>query len=175
MTDKKLHDLTLGPDSEKAFDAMRQKFGVKAVEHMNPSTPDGRIERVKCEEAAYFPQPASFWTEISTMAYRMLAKDAHDYIRCWKYKGLMVMASAAKYDGQEWLHISFSRRNRIPDYDDIQLVKNNFIGEDRKAIMVWPEKSHYVNQHKYCLHLWQSEVNPLPEFDIYIPGLGQSI
>ena len=175
MNEKDLCALTLSPESEQVFEKMRRDMGIKTVEKMNPSSPDGRIERVKISDAAFFPDPPSFWNRCSPAVYRLLAKDADDYIRVWIYKGLRVMCSPARYDGVEWLHISFSRPNRMPDYDDIQLVKNNFIGDDRKAIMVFPEKDHYVNIHKYCLHLWQSEDNPLPDFDEFVPGLGPSI
>jgi len=160
------------PDSIKneAIETMRKQFGIKE-RPMNPDSPDGRVCRVKIKDAKFFPNPPSFWKKSITLLYKMLSDDCDDYMDSWTYKGLRVVASVATYDGQEWLHVSFSRPNRIPDYNDIQLVKNNFIGEDRKAIMVWPEKEHYVNQHPYCLHLWQSEVNPLPVFDVEMNGI----
>jgi len=74
-----------------------------------------------------------------------------------------------------WLHISFSRQNRIPSYEELQLVKENFIGSDKKAIMVLPGREHYVNQHRYCLHLWYSKDNPIPDFDVMVPGIGRCI
>ena len=38
------------------------------------------------------------------------------------------------------------------------------IGNDKKAIMVFPEEENYVNIHPNCLHLWYSAENPIPEF-----------
>ena len=81
--------------------------------------------------------------------------------------GLVIISSIAKEaDGRQWLHVSFSRKNRMPEYKDIQTVKRDFIGEEYKAIMVFPEKKHYVNMHKYCLHLFScvSHDSPIPEF-----------
>ena len=52
----------------------------------------------------------------------------------------------------------------MPTYADLQLVKSEFIGNDKKAIMVFPEEENYVNIHPNCLHLWYSAENPIPEF-----------
>ena len=61
MKDKDLCALTLSPESEQVFEKMRRDMGIKTVEKMNPSSPDGRIERVKISDAAFFPDPPSFW------------------------------------------------------------------------------------------------------------------
>jgi len=68
-------------------------------------------------------------------------------------------------DGKLWRHVSFSRPNRMPSYDDMMRVKLDFIGENCKAIMVLPAKSEHVNIHDYCLHLY-APINhdPLPDF-----------
>ena len=58
----------------------------------------------------------------------------------------------------------------MPTYDDISLVKKVFIGEDKKAIMIFPEKKYHVNIHSFCLHLWHClDGDGLPEFS---HGLG---
>ncbi len=68
-------------------------------------------------------------------------------------------------DNKYWLHVSFSRKNRIPDYDDIIRIKKHFIGENKKAIMIFPEKENHVNLHPYCLHLWSClETDNIPDF-----------
>lgn len=80
--------------------------------------------------------------------------------------GLIVIQSAAvESDGNVWLHTSFSRKRRMPSYDDMAMVKRLFIGDDRKAIMVFPDKAHHVNIHKFCLHFFTPVYHePLPEF-----------
>lgn len=162
------------PQAQKAINDMRKDLNMKGGD-MNPENLFYGLERVKCSEAEFFPSPPSIWKESAPLLYTLLADDWRDYMRCWTFKGIRVLASAIKYQGWEWLHVSFSRQNRIPDYFETQLVRANFIGEDKKSIMVFPSKDHYVNQHKNCLHLWYSKDNPIPDFDIYIPGLGQSV
>jgi hypothetical protein len=69
--------------------------------------------------------------------------------------GLYVMVSGrTEQDGRRWLHVSYSRRDKIPDYRDTTLVKETFIGKDRYAYAVYPTAKDHVNIARYCLHLW---------------------
>ena len=62
-----------------------------------------------------------------------------EYASAYHYNGLNVIVSAEiKSDGLEWLHVSFSRTSRIPDYKDIQMVKRDFIGNDKKQSWCFP-------------------------------------
>jgi len=65
--------------------------------------------------------------------------------------------------GRSWLHVSFSRSDRMPTYDDLQLVREHFIGTDRLCLQVFPREEHYVNLHPHCLHLWCPEFELLPD------------
>ena len=115
---------------------------------------------LKIEEAAFFPRPSAIFKE-----RKEWVEITQGTSRAWMFNGLLVLATAAiMQDGREWLHVSFSRKSRIPSYDDLQLVKREFIGNDKKAIMVFPEQENYVNIHPNCLHLWYSAENPIPEF-----------
>lgn len=80
--------------------------------------------------------------------------------------GLKVIQSIAyEQDLKRWIHTSYSRRSRMPTYKDTQFIKKWFIGEDKKAIMVFPKKIEHVNIHEFCLHLWTClEADPLPDF-----------
>ena len=129
------------------------------------------VEDIKIADAAYFPKPQAIYKELPMYAFaQVMGPKAADYMRAWEHNGLMIIASVGKYeDGLEWLHVSVSRKSRIPSYEDITRVKRDFIGEDRKAITVLPEKKYHVNLHENCLHLFYSEDNPLPEFSA---GLG---
>jgi hypothetical protein len=93
-------------------------------------------------------------------------KEAADGYAYQTLNGLIVIQSlSVEGDGNMWLHTSFSRKSRMPSYDDMAMVKRLFIGDDKKAIMVFPEKKHYVNIHKYCLHFFTPVYHdPLPEF-----------
>lgn len=156
----------------EAMQKMREQFGTS---ENTLKTSDGNIERIKISEAEFFPEVPNYWKETKVNIYNLLAPDASDYIRSYNFNGLYVIVSPTKYNGEEWLHVSFSRKSRIPDYKDIQLVRKDFIGTDKKSIMVFPSEEHYVNIAKYCLHLWYSKTNPIPDFDVEIAGLGRSI
>ena len=48
---------------------------------------------------------------------------------------------------------------------DLKEVKRVFVGEDKKAIMVFPPESEHVNIHPNCLHLYAPlGEDPLPDF-----------
>jgi hypothetical protein len=81
---------------------------------------------------------------------------------------LAVICSAREEaDGKRWMHVSCSRPSRMPDWEDLRLVKDTFIGRDRKAIQVLPAQSEYVNLHPYCLHLWSCmDGDTLPDFRV---------
>lgn len=115
------------------------------------------MKDLKISETKFFPKPNAIFKEVKNFS--------NDYWKGWGFNGLLVVASAAiMQDGKEWLHISFSRKSKMPTYADLQLVKREFIGNDKKAIMVFPEEKNYVNIHPNCLHLWYSAENPIPEF-----------
>lgn len=61
-------------------------------------------------------------------------------------------------DGKEpgrWLHLSVSRRSRLPSWDDLKACRNIFFGPEVEVIQVLAPESEWVNVHNWCLHLWQ--------------------
>lgn len=80
--------------------------------------------------------------------------------------GLLAMVSASReLDDQDWLHVSISRMDRLPDYADLKCAKEGIIGAERKAIQVFAAASEHINDHEHCLHLWSPLGNdPLPDF-----------
>ena len=118
------------------------------------------LEDVKIKDAFYFPNPGT--------QYKRLPEPfpgSKEYAGAWELNGLRVIASVGRYDGVQWLHVSFSRKSRLPSYLEMQMVKRDFIGDDKKAIFVLPKKENYVNIDKHCLHLWVCENDILPDFD----------
>lgn len=121
------------------------------------------MKDIKIKDAAYFPKPQAMYKALPVE--KALGKDAAEYMAAWVFNGLQIIASAGEYDdGREWLHISVSRKSRIPSYEEMARVKRDFIGDDKKAVFVLPEKKNHVNIHENCLHLFYSAENPLPEF-----------
>lgn len=104
---------------------------------------------------------------VSNPAYRMIKEGADGYA----YRGLdglvVIQSTAIESDGNVWLHTSFSRKGRMPTYDDMARVKRIFIGDSQKALMVLPDKAHHVNIHPFCLHFFTPLYHdPLPEFSL---------
>jgi len=86
----------------------------------------------------------------------------------WRRKdGLQVFRTVDDVydDGKVWMHVSLSYPNRLPTYEDMVVVKREFIGDDRVAYQVFPDKEKHINHHPYCLHLWCCLEGPiLPDF-----------
>lgn len=101
-------------------------------------------------------------SQVDSLLVKMVkeAEDGYAY-RC--INGLLVIQSWEMHDGKEWMHTSFSRKSRMPDYHDMKWVKDNFIGTDERAIMILPEESKHVNIHPYCLHFFTGD-DGLPDF-----------
>jgi hypothetical protein len=59
--------------------------------------------------------------------------------------------------GMGWEHISVSipSEKRCPTWDEMCYVKNMFFNPDECVVQFHPAESQYVNNHKYCLHLWK--------------------
>jgi len=74
---------------------------------------------------------------------------------------LFVIAS----DGLGWEHVSVSRRDRCPTWEEMCQIKDIFWDEEDCVVQFHPPRSEYVNIHPNCLHLWrQAEVEfPMPD------------
>ena len=57
--------------------------------------------------------------------------------------------------GHGWEHVSVSRRDRCPTWDEMCQIKAMFWDEDDCVIQYHPPRSEYVNNHPNCLHLWR--------------------
>ena len=64
--------------------------------------------------------------------------------------GLRVIVTTDEFDDcREWMHVSISRKDRIPTYDDLKFVKNTF-AENRFAYQVFPPLDQNINIHDFC-------------------------
>lgn len=64
---------------------------------------------------------------------------------------LRVIAS----NGMGWEHVSVSRRDRCPTWEEMCQVKALFWGDDDCVVQYHPPRSQYVNNHQNCLHMWR--------------------
>jgi len=58
-------------------------------------------------------------------------------------------------EGLGWEHVSVSRRDRCPTWEEMCQVKDIFWGPEDTVVQYHPPRSHYVNVHPNCLHLWR--------------------
>lgn len=54
------------------------------------------------------------------------------------------------------LHISISRQDRYPSWDEIVEAKLVFFGDMKDTMMVIPKRSDYVNISNNCFHIWET-------------------
>ena len=71
---------------------------------------------------------------------------------------LRVIAST----GEGWDHVSVSRRDRCPSWEEMEFVKRMFFKEDETAMQLHVPPSRHVNNHPYTLHLWRPQSAEIP-------------
>ena len=121
------------------------------------------MKDIKIKDAAYFPRPQAIYKALPIA--RTMGEAAAEYMAGWAFNGLIILASAGEYDdGKGWLHVKKKKKSRLPTYEELTRIKRDFIGDDKKAVFVLPEKEKHVNIHNFCLHLFYSAENPLPDF-----------
>jgi hypothetical protein len=80
-----------------------------------------------------------------------------------------IIVTDAEFDGQEWRHASISRSDKMPTYDDLQLLHQTAFRNDAgagPAYQCFVPPADHVNIHPRCLHLWGrvDGVGALPDF-----------
>lgn len=75
-----------------------------------------------------------------------------------KINSMTVLISLDRINPDEFntLHVSVSRKNKLPTWDDLKKVKHDFIGAEGEAFQCFPKNSEFVNMHSYCMHLWST-------------------
>lgn len=74
-------------------------------------------------------------------------------------------------DGLGWEHVSVSRQDRCPTWEEMCQVKALFWGDEDCVVQYHPPKDQYVNNHPYCLHLWRSTTQPIPMPETILVGI----
>lgn len=77
-------------------------------------------------------------------------------------KPLTIIASI----GFGWDHVSVSRKDRVPNWYEMEHVKRMFFEDHECAMQLHPPLDDYVDGsihgHPNCLHLWKSHNEPIP-------------
>lgn len=70
--------------------------------------------------------------------------------------------------GEGWDHVSVSRKNRLPNWKEMDHIYRMFFKEDEVAIHFHVPEKQKVNFMPTCLHLWrcQSETPKLPPIEL---------
>ncbi len=74
-------------------------------------------------------------------------------------KPLRIIATAI--DG--WDHVSVSRKNRTPNWTEMEQIKRLFFRDEETAIQLHVPSSEHVNNHPHCLHLWRPHAVDIPK------------
>jgi hypothetical protein len=88
-----------------------------------------------------------------------------------------IIATCSPLDGDEWVHASIARHDRMPSYEDLKrLHAGVFIHGQGFAYQVFLRGEQHVNIHEHALHLWgRLDGKPmLPQFGMDT-SLGWSI
>ena len=103
----------------------------------------------------------------SDCPYEWKLIEAEEDGRAYRHRtGLTLIWSVAyEQDGKAWRHVSIAHPHRLPTWTELGAVKDWVCGADAVVYQVLPPAAEYVNDHEYCLHLWQPLGHrPLPDF-----------
>ena len=66
--------------------------------------------------------------------------------------------------GAGWEHCSVSIPTRCPSWEQMCAIKELFWSDDEECMQLHPAKKDYINNMKYCLHIWRpiNEKIPMP-------------
>lgn len=79
---------------------------------------------------------------------------------------LRVIAS----DGADWEHVSVSIKSRCPTWEEMCYVKGLFWDDEDAVMQLHPPRSDWVNNHRFCLHLWRPLKQSIPLPDSLLVG-----
>lgn len=71
---------------------------------------------------------------------------------------LAILASS----GGGWDHVSVSRKDRCPTWDEMDYVKRLFFRDDETAMQLHVPPTQHKNCHPYCLHIWRPHEAAIP-------------
>lgn len=78
---------------------------------------------------------------------------------CWIFPGeFKVIASW----GMDWDHVSVSRDDRCPTYEEMEKVRKLFFRPEETVMQLSVPRSQHINIHPYCLHWWRPQRLNIP-------------
>jgi hypothetical protein len=74
-------------------------------------------------------------------------------------RALMCIIAAS---GEGWDHVSISRKNRVPNWVEMDFVKRRFFLPEEVAFQLHVAEKDHINEHPHCLHLWRPLDREIP-------------
>ena len=65
-------------------------------------------------------------------------------------------------DGLGWDHVSVSLPDRCPTWEEMCRIKALFWDDEDAVMELHPPRSDWVNNHRFCLHLWRPQQASVP-------------
>ena len=59
-------------------------------------------------------------------------------------------------------HLSVSTPTRTPTWEEMCIMKDIFWKDDEECMQVHPKKENYIDNMKYCLHIWRPINQKIP-------------
>lgn len=81
------------------------------------------------------------------------------------------MVNVIASDGEGWEHVSVSRDDRCPTWDEMCQIKAIFWDGEDCVVQYHPPESEYVNNHPFCLHLWRQAGIEMPAPPAWMVGI----
>lgn len=104
---------------------------------MPSSIPVGPLRKVYTKAGWMVPEPFGD-------GWRIVRKD----------RRASVIVTAGRFDGEEWIHASIARSDRMPDYADLVALHAAVWGTWGHSFQAFVPPTEHVNIHPNALHLW---------------------
>lgn len=113
--------------------------------------------------SAELPWPPAHWRVLGSFG-----PNGHCFDRRWKGARCTVIRTVGVYaNGSAWAHVSVSRADRLPNWEEMMEIKADFLGDLGSVQVAPPGSQSYVNFHPNCLHWWAPlDRWPLPDFTL---------
>lgn len=77
----------------------------------------------------------------------------------------VIVSGQTEQDDKRWIHVSVSHRDRLPNWEELVLVRDQFLGKEARCLHLVSKASQHVNIHPYCMHIWHCvDGDGLPDF-----------
>ena len=74
----------------------------------------------------------------------------------------VIASDGAMPGGEAWEHVSVSLPDRCPTWEEMCRIKSIFWDDEDCVMQLHPPRSQWINNHRFCLHLWRPVSSPIP-------------